>query len=50
MELTIHSQNMEITPRIQNYVEKKTSRLDRYMSTLSEVRVDLSTENTRNAV
>ncbi len=50
MELTIHSQNMEITPRIQNYVEKKTSRLDRYLSTLSEVRVDLSTENTRNAV
>ena len=50
MELKIHSQNMEITPRIQNYVEKKTSRLDRYLSTLSEVRVDLSTENTRNAV
>lgn len=50
MDLTIHSHNMEITPRIQNYVEKKTSRLDRYLSTLSEVRVDLSTENTRNAV
>lgn len=50
MELTIHSHNMEVTPRIQSYVEKKTSRLDRYMSTLSEVRVDLSTENTRNAV
>ena len=50
MDLTIHSHNMEITPRIQNYVEKKTSRLDRYLSTLSEVRVDLSTENTRSAV
>ena len=50
MELTIHSHNMEITPRLQGYVEKKTSRLDRYLSTLSEVRVDLSTENTRNAV
>jgi putative sigma-54 modulation protein len=50
MELTIHSQNMEITPRIQSYVEKKTSRLDRYLSTLSEVRVDLSTEKARNAV
>ena len=50
MELTIHSHNMEVTPRIQNYVEKKTSRLDRYMPTLTEVRVDLSTENTRNAV
>ena len=50
MELIIHSHNMEITPRIQNYVEKKTSRLDRYMPALTEVRVDLSTENTRNAV
>ena len=50
MELTIHSHNMEITPRIQTYVEKKASRLDRYLSTLSEVRVDLSTENTRSAV
>lgn len=50
MELTVHSHNMEITPRIQTYVEKKVSRLDRYLSTLSDVRVDLSTENTRNAV
>lgn len=50
MELAIYSHNMEITPRLQSYVEKKASRLDRYLSTLSEVRVDLSTENTRNAV
>lgn len=50
MELTIHSHNIEITPRLQNYVEKKTGRLDRYLSTLSAVRVDLSTENARSAV
>lgn len=50
MELTIHGRNMDITERLQNYVEKKTSRLDRYMPNLTEVRVDLSAENTRNAV
>jgi putative sigma-54 modulation protein len=41
---------MEVTPRLQNYVEKKTSRLDRYMPDLREVRVDLSAENARSAV
>lgn len=50
MELEIQGQNMEITPRLQNYVEKKTARLDRYMPNLSSVRVDLSAENTRSAV
>lgn len=50
MELTIHGRNLDVTPRVQNYVEKKTSRLDRYLPTLSEVRVDLSIENTRSSV
>ena len=50
MELSIHGHNMEVTTRLQNYVEKKTSRLDRYMPNLATVRVDLSNENARNAV
>ncbi len=50
MELEINGQNMDITPRLQNYLEKKTARLDRYMPNLSSVRVDLATENTRSAV
>ncbi|HEX6385473.1 MAG TPA: ribosome-associated translation inhibitor RaiA [Anaerolineae bacterium] len=50
MELSINSHNMEVTTRLRNYVEKKTGRLDRYMPSLIEVRVDLSAENTRNAV
>jgi len=50
MELSISSHNMEVTTRLQNYVEKKTGRLDRYMPNLTEVRVDLSAENTRSAV
>ncbi len=50
MELTIHGHNMEVTPRLQNYVEKKTAKLDRYMPKLNSIRVDLSTENTRSSV
>ncbi|GAB4281526.1 MAG: ribosome-associated translation inhibitor RaiA [Candidatus Promineifilaceae bacterium] len=50
MELRLNSHNMEITPRLQNYVEKKTAKLDRYMPDLIEIFVDLSNENTRSAV
>lgn len=50
MEILIHSRNMEVSDRLQDYVEKKTSRLDRYMPDLVEVRVDLAEENARSAV
>jgi putative sigma-54 modulation protein len=50
VEVSIHSHNLEVTQRLQNYVEKKTGRLDRYMPNLTEIRVDLSTENARSAV
>ena len=50
VDVSIHSHNIEITQRLENYVQKKTDRLDRYMPNLTEIRVDLSTENTRSAV
>jgi putative sigma-54 modulation protein len=50
MELSINGYNMEVTPRLHNYVEKKTGRLDRYMPNLIEIRVDLSAEKARSAV
>jgi putative sigma-54 modulation protein len=50
MELLINGHNMEVTSRLQNYVEKKTGKLDRYMLNLAEVHVDLSTTNARNAL
>lgn len=50
MELSINGHNIDITTRLQNYVEKKTSRLDRYMPNLVDVRVDLTEEaHTRSA-
>jgi putative sigma-54 modulation protein len=48
MQVTIHGRNMDITPRLRDYVEKKVTRLDRYLPTISEIRVDLSVENTRS--
>jgi putative sigma-54 modulation protein len=50
MDISINSRNMEVTTRLQDYVEKKTGRLDRYMPNLTEVRVDLSAQNTRSTV
>ncbi len=50
MELTINGHHMELTERIQSYIEKKTERLDRYMPNLMDVRVDLTEESfARNA-
>ena len=50
MELQITSNNMEVTPRLRTYVEKKTARLDRYLPSLTGIKVTLAMENTRSAV
>jgi putative sigma-54 modulation protein len=49
MKLIIHGRNIEMTDRLREYVEKKVSRLDRYMSDITEARVELSTESARSA-
>jgi putative sigma-54 modulation protein len=49
MQLIIQGKNIEVTDRLQEYVEKKISRLDRYMPNITEARVELSTESARNA-
>lgn len=49
MEVTIRGRNIEITPRLQEYIEKKVGRLDRYLPTIAEARVELSAENTKSA-
>jgi putative sigma-54 modulation protein len=48
MEVIVHGRNLEVTPRLHDYVEKKVARLDRYLGTINEVRVDLAIENTRS--
>jgi putative sigma-54 modulation protein len=49
MDVKIQGRNLEITPRLREYVEHKAGRLDRYLGTINEVRVDLAVENTRSA-
>lgn len=44
MEILIHGRNVDITPRLQSYVERKVERLDRYLPDIHEVRVDLAEE------
>lgn len=50
MDISITTHNVDLTDRLRSHVEKKTGRLDRYMPDLTDVRVDLSSQNTRNAV
>lgn len=49
MQLIIQGKNIEVTERLREYVEKKISRLDRYMPDITEARVELATESTRSA-
>lgn len=49
MEISIFARNMEVTPRLKGYVERKIEKLDRYLPSIDEARVDLAVENTRSA-
>jgi putative sigma-54 modulation protein len=46
MDIVIRGRNVDITPRLQSYVERKVERLDRYMPNIVDMRIDLSEEKT----
>jgi putative sigma-54 modulation protein len=48
MDIQLTARNLEVTPHLQEYVEKKISKLDRYLPSINEARVDLRVENTRS--
>lgn len=48
MQLIISGKNLEVSDWLKEYVEKKIGKLDRYLPTLTEARVELALENTRN--
>ena len=48
MQLTIKGKNVEVTETLRKYVQKKIGKLDRYLPSIEEARMDLSVENTRN--
>lgn len=49
MEVQLSAHSMEITPHLQEYVEKRVNKLERYLPDIEEVRVDLAVENTRSS-
>ena len=49
MEVSIFARNLDTTPRLQEYVEQKVNRLDRYLPDIDEAQVDLKVENARSA-
>jgi putative sigma-54 modulation protein len=49
MQLIIQGKNLEITERLQEYIEKKVDKLDRYLPTITEARVELSVEGAKSA-
>ncbi|MCL5950801.1 MAG: ribosome-associated translation inhibitor RaiA [Chloroflexi bacterium] len=48
MQLIVSGKNFEVSDRLKDYVEKKVGKLDRYLPTLTEARVELTLENTKN--
>jgi ribosome hibernation promoting factor len=50
LEVQIYTRNMELTDRIRDYVNKKVSKLDRYLTGIEDARVDLDyAKSARNA-
>lgn len=48
MELQIFGKNMEITPAIENYVQKKIGKLARYLPNIAEAKVEIYEEKTKS--
>ena len=49
MNLTVHGRNVAVSDRIQEYVEKKVGRLDKFLPQIREARAELVRSETRAA-
>ncbi len=49
MQLIIQGKNIEVTDRLREYIEKKVGKLDRYLPTITEARMELSVEDAKSA-
>ena len=49
MNIVVRGRNVSITERVQEYVEKKVGKLERYLPIIDEARMELSQEETRSA-
>jgi putative sigma-54 modulation protein len=49
MQVIVQGRNVQVTDRLREYVEDKVNRLDRYLGTITEARMELAIESTRSA-
>jgi len=49
MQLTVHGRHLEVTDWVREYIEKKVSRLERYLPQMQEIRAELTQSETRAA-
>ena len=49
MDLKVHGRNVDVTDWIEEYVDKKVGKLERYLPTVNEARVELTHNATRSA-
>jgi len=49
MQIVITGKNLTVSDALQDYVEKKTNRLDRYLSNIDEARVELASQHAKSA-
>lgn len=49
MQLTVHGRHLEVTDWVRQYVEKKVTRLERYLPQMQEIRAELTQSETRAA-
>ena len=49
MQLPVHGRNVEVTDWVREYVEKKVTRLERYLPQMKEIRAELTQRATRSA-
>jgi ribosome hibernation promoting factor len=49
MNIVIRGRNLEVTSRLQEYVNRKVGKLDRFLPTIDEARMELSLEQTQSA-
>ena len=49
MEIIITGKNMEVSDRVREYVDKKASKLDRYLANMDEASLELTRAGTKSA-
>jgi len=48
--VTVASKQIELTPKLKNYIQQKTSKLTKYFSHVSDIRIIISEEKYRHVI